>query len=75
MPMMRNYKIYISVFFLICFIASCNNKKTENLVKNSKPFDNRSEAVTGSAEKIDCYFSVQSSEGLRVRKTPDSAGE
>lgn len=75
MPMMRNYKIYVSVFFLICFIVNCNNKKAENLVENSKPLDNRPETVTGSAEKIDCYFSVQSSEGLRVRKTPDLAGE
>ena len=71
----KDCKIYISVFFLVCFIASCNNKKTENLVENSKSLDNRPEAVTGSAEKIDCYFSVQSSEGLRVRKTPDLAGE
>ena len=71
----KDCKIYVSVFFLICFIVSCNNKKAENLVENSKPLDNRPEAVTGSAEKIDCYFSVQSSEGLRVRKTPDLAGE
>jgi Bacterial SH3 domain. len=71
----KDCKIYVSVFFLICFIVSCNNKKAENLVENSKPLDNRPETVTGSAEKIDCYFSVQSSEGLRVRKTPDLAGE